>query len=371
MPYLQFRAGFYRVRMPVPKHLQEIIGRGSRLTRALHTADREEADRLSLPVVAEFMDIIAAAEAEYQKSKLPMEWGWVVDQEEPITFFDYEIGQTRTITFPPGMKRGWVKPGTQPPGSRSLKEVDGMPGYPSISLALKRMAENSPASAEKITMPDLIALWVAERQVPIGSQRNYTRKVKRLVDFLGHDDPTRITDRDMIRYKEHLLRDPGLSQPTVAAHLDDLRTIFRFAARNKKVSSDPLADVTFKAKRDPHRKRLPFSADDRKLILAKARQADPVIRWTAWLGAFSGMRLGEIVEAGSRDIVQLEGYWVFRVGYEHRDTTIKTETSLRDVPIHSAIIREGFLDYVSALKPGPLFPMIAMVPVVWTASGEE
>jgi hypothetical protein len=78
--------------MPVPKHLQEIIGRGSRLTRALHTADAMEADRLSLPVVAEFMDVIAAAEAEYQKSKLPMEWGWVVDQEEPITFFDYEIG---------------------------------------------------------------------------------------------------------------------------------------------------------------------------------------------------------------------------------------------------------------------------------------
>jgi hypothetical protein len=94
MPYLQLRAGFYRVRMPIPKHLQTIIGRGSRLTRALHTADREEADRLSLPVVAEFMDIIAAAEAEWQKSKLPMEWGWVADQPEPLTFFDDEIGQT-------------------------------------------------------------------------------------------------------------------------------------------------------------------------------------------------------------------------------------------------------------------------------------
>ena len=59
--------------MPIPKHLQVIIGRGSRLTRALHTADREEADRLSLPVVAEFMDIIAAAEAKANWSTLMAE----------------------------------------------------------------------------------------------------------------------------------------------------------------------------------------------------------------------------------------------------------------------------------------------------------
>src|SRR5690242_21750923 len=122
------------------------------------------------------MDIIAVAEAEYQKSKLPMEWGWVADQPEPITFFDYEIGQTRTITFPPGMKRGWVKPGTLPPGFKSLEEVDGMPGYPSISLALKRAAENSPAPAEKITLSDILALWIGERKPPPRSQVAYRGK---------------------------------------------------------------------------------------------------------------------------------------------------------------------------------------------------
>jgi site-specific recombinase XerD len=200
-------------------------------------------------------------------------------------------------------------------------------------------------------MSDIIALWIAERRPPIRSRRTYTSKVERLSAFLGHDDPTRITDSDMIRYKEHLLK-TKLLRKTVASHLDDLRTIFRFAVRNKKIATDPLEGVTFKAKRDPQRRRLPFSEADRMLILTEARQAEPLIRWTAWLSAFSGMRLGEIVEADTRDIVQLQGYWVFRIGYEHRETSIKTETSLRDVPIHSAVIREGFLDYVAGLKPG-------------------
>ena len=50
----------------------------------------------------------------------------------------------------------------------------------------------------------------------------------------------------MIRYKEHLLKDSSISQKTVAGHLDDLRTVFRFGLKNKKIPSDPLVDVTFK-----------------------------------------------------------------------------------------------------------------------------
>jgi integrase len=102
-----------------------------------------------------------------------------------------------------------------------------------------------------------------------------------------------------------------------------LRTVFRFGLKNKKIPSDPLVDVTFKPKRDPHKRRLPFSPDDRKLILKEARKADPLIRWCMWVGALSGMRLGEIVDAHARDVMEVDGYWVFHVGYEHRETTVK------------------------------------------------
>jgi hypothetical protein len=97
--------------------------------------------------------------------------------------------------------------------------------------------EPAPSPAAKIAMSDIIALWIAERRPPIRSQRTYTSKVERLVAFLGHDDATRITDSDMIRYKEHLLK-TKLLRKTVASHLDDLRTIFRFAVRNKKIATD-------------------------------------------------------------------------------------------------------------------------------------
>src|SRR5215469_6758524 len=62
MPYLQFWKGNWRVRKPVPKSVQALIGRGQYLTRGLGTADRAEADRLAIPILAEFQDIIGRAE---------------------------------------------------------------------------------------------------------------------------------------------------------------------------------------------------------------------------------------------------------------------------------------------------------------------
>jgi hypothetical protein len=75
---------------------------------------------------------------------------------------------------------------------------------------------SAPATAaersEKITMSDLLALWIGERKPPPRSQVAYRGKVNRLVNFLGHDDAGKISDRDMIHYKEHLLKNPALSQ---------------------------------------------------------------------------------------------------------------------------------------------------------------
>jgi hypothetical protein len=62
MPYLQRWKGKWRVRKPIPKSVQAVLGRGQYLTRGLHTADRTEADRLSIPIIAEFDEMIRLAE---------------------------------------------------------------------------------------------------------------------------------------------------------------------------------------------------------------------------------------------------------------------------------------------------------------------
>jgi Phage integrase, N-terminal SAM-like domain len=171
------------------------------------------------------MDVIAAAEAKANWSTLMAE---AAERAAKIAKFS-----SFWLKAPKAILRGLMNPET----GEWLKS-DPFDLFSAPATAAER--------SEKITMSDLLALRIGERKPPPRSQVAYRGKVNRLVDFLGHDDAGKISDRDMIRYKEQLLKDPALSQKTVAGHLDDLRTIFRFAAKNKKIPADPLADVTWR-----------------------------------------------------------------------------------------------------------------------------
>jgi len=73
-------------------------------------------------------------------------------------------------------------------------------------------------------------------------------------------------------------------------------------------------------------------------------------------------RLSEIVDAHTRDIVFMDGVWVMKIRKKYRspDQRLKTKVSIRIVPLHSALLAEGFLDYVDSVGDGPLFPQITL-----------
>jgi integrase len=106
--------------------------------------------------------------------------------------------------------------------------------------------------------------------------------------------------------------------------------------------------------------------DERRSILIAAREAGPVIYWLNWLSSFNGGRLSELVEADTRDIVMKEGIWVMEIKKTIRspDQRRKTKVSSRDAPLHSALLAEGFLEYVESIKKGygdgPLFPQVSL-----------
>src|SRR6516165_1091545 len=62
MPHLQLWKGKWRVRKPIPKSVQAMLGRGQYLTRSLGTANPAEANRLAAAVIAEFEEMIRLAE---------------------------------------------------------------------------------------------------------------------------------------------------------------------------------------------------------------------------------------------------------------------------------------------------------------------
>ena len=87
--------------------------------------------------------------------------------------------------------------------------------------------------------------------------------------------------------------------------------------------------------------------------------------WIPIIGAYTGMRLNEIVQLFIEDILQepATGIWYFNL-HAKPPRTLKNKSSIRSVPLHPSIIDLGFLVYISdlqALGETRLFPRIRKV----------
>lgn len=75
-------------------------------------------------------------------------------------------------------------------------------------------------------------------------------------------------------------------------------------------------------------------------------------RWVPWLCAYSGSRVGELVQLRKEDLRQEAGAWIIQVTLRYG--TVKTK-EYRDVPLHEHLVEMGFMDFVQAAPSGCLF----------------
>jgi integrase len=379
MPYLQLWKGKWRVRKPVPKSVQDIIGRGQYLTRGLGTADRAEADRLSLPVLAEFQDIIERAERgdwpplDAEGAELiGYKWAcWAIkndpeylpgESSEPI--FASEDDFRASVTAYVAEHWPSIKPGTKSfetvtgfaRGECTIENSKRPSTTPNLISNLTGFQAPSP-SESPYRFSELIDDWALERDPKRKTRDEFESKVSKLIAHLGHDDAAQVKDTDLIAWKQGLLV-AGASHKTIENYLMAIKTLFNFAKKNKKITMNPAREVSFQAKL--RQKQLGYDdADATKILLAASRETEPHRRWVPWIAAFSGARLEEICGANVADVYEFGGVWCLDIRLDNRgkDGSLKNLGSERKVPLHPAVIEEGFLAYVGGLpKDGPLFP---------------
>ena len=170
--------------------------------------------------------------------------------------------------------------------------------------------------------------WALEHPNP-KTKDYYTGKCRKLTDLLGYDDAACVTPEEIVKFKEHLLTS-GFAPKSVRNVFAGVKTIFRFGVTNRKIVTDPTTGITYKAKRDPKRKRLPFTFDDAKRILTAARNAGLELFLPNLIGALSGARPAEVVEAHTDDVELIDGRWCPHIREDNRDEnqTVKTESGV-------------------------------------------
>jgi hypothetical protein len=217
---------------------------------------------------------------------------------------------------------------------------------------------------EPVTFATLLATWELENTNK-RTRRIFGRYMERFAEHLGHHDANRVTPENFIGFKEQLLKAANakeMSHTTVGNILTAIRAVFASGHKARKIEANPTTGITYRAKKSQKGKTLPYTREQVRLILTKGREQPPYFRYPTLIGAFSGARIGELADATTHDIYQVDGIWVVDICTDFRDEgqRIKTQSSIRRVPLHPQIIGEGFIEYVRSLSPGPLFPAFSL-----------
>lgn len=81
--------------------------------------------------------------------------------------------------------------------------------------------------------------------------------------------------------------------------------------------------------------------------------------WVPLIGAYTGARCGELCQLNKVDIQCINEIWMFNLTDDGEEQLIKTKAGIRKVPIHSELIRLGFLEYVKTTPDdGQLWPSL-------------
>jgi integrase len=231
-----------------------------------------------------------------------------------------------------------------------LEALMGSPASPTRS----EVGSQAAISSEPLKFETLVAGWATERRPMPKTVYEYKRVMRVLTGFLGHDDARRVSAKDLVAWKAKMI-EAGLHPKTIrGAKLGPVRAILQWAVDNHLLPINPATRVTIDVKTRAGGSKRGFDDAEAAIILAAAqRAADPVKRWVPLLGAYSGARLSEICQLRVEDITQLAGIWCMKITPEAG--SLKTAGSERVVPLHPAVIKAGFLQFVAKSAAGPLF----------------
>lgn len=185
--------------------------------------------------------------------------------------------------------------------------------------------------------------------------------VTSLVTFLKHDVASRVTTHDLIRWRDELLK---VHSPKTVRDSDvaAIKTIFGWGVENLLVPSNPAKGVKVRMPAKTTTRDKGFTDKEALGILRAAldyvpgeresEQTTAAKRWTPWLCAFTGARIGEMTQLRKED-VQTEGGIAF-IGITPEAGSVKTG-QFRHVPLHPQLVEMGFLEFVRRSPEGPLF----------------
>lgn len=365
MQYLKQIKSVYHFRIRVPADLQPLLQK-SELKKSLKTTDMKLAARLASLYATQALQLFAELQSRHSMSKLP----FLNAHQMIVNRFDF-IDGTRKTTFELDKDNLQAE-------LDLLIEKNLISNTPTLQAPT---LESSPAPTTPTTQPALllsqaIEHYIAEMDATGKWKPAYVKDQRvlfaMLLEMLPDKPVVAITRQDATSVLNQLKKRPKhsksgtnaepISEKTRSLHLSKISSMFNWLLADRKIEVNPFRGFAQKPKTSVKDQRESFDREDLTALFA-----DPI--WTAqeynkpsefWiplLALYTGARLTELCQLQRADIVVIDEIHCLNITDES-DTMqkfVKTQSSTRLIPIHSALIRYGFLKFVDTCKDR-LFP---------------
>jgi len=207
----------------------------------------------------------------------------------------------------------------------------------------------------------------------------YRVAVRELVEILGDKSASEVSYEDAASYRDTLLKTPKhrrktayaskpiaelvaldlpseqcLSAKTVSGRLANASTYFTWLKVIKAASENPFEHVKLAVASKSY---TAYKPEDLATIFTSALYTEtPPARskrsnwWLLLFAAFTGARIGELVQLRLEDLSESAGIFSITVTDEGEDMRVKTAAGRRVIPVHPLLLELGLAEYVSELK---------------------
>ncbi len=257
------------------------------------------------------------------------------------------------------------------------RQQQRLKGQPTVTIDPAFHPEATERAATGPLLSKILELWLAERQPPAQTERDWRLVVRRFTELHGDHSVDTISKAHVREFKDALLQIPkvlprkiqklplpkilgatkGSNQLTLSAgavtkQLKALQSLLSWSVANGYLEHNVAMGITVAQAKEVADKRIAFDADDLQKIFAEIGQfrvRNPSGFWLPLLAAYTGARAGELIQLGANDICHRDGIDFISINVEN-GKSLKTKSSIREVPIHPELVKCGFLEYVAARR---------------------
>lgn len=244
---------------------------------------------------------------------------------------------------------------SEPEWARKIPPYSGPKDSPS-GAAVPVLTFEQVIQREERRGTDKKDLMAKNRATSEATIKKYRRIAATFSAWRNSTDITTINVTEVNEWMKALFATGKLKRTTVRLHAQALQALCGWAqeqgAREGRIvfpNGLPLAGLPLPEREETDSAARTFTIAQAQTILkATRKETDKERRWLPWLLAYTGMRIGDGSALTKADFMSIGGQYFIRVPFE------KTKRP-RWVPLHSDVVREGFIDYLKAREGGPLF----------------